>query len=135
MDMFIPATEIRSFVWDTFASHYIELVKERTYSGNKSSISTLHFVLQTVLKLLAPITPFITDGVYRELYGKSVHLENFPEEFLFSEHPTEKIKEFNELVWTTKKGKGLSLKDEIELEVPANLKMYESDLKKMHHLK
>ena len=34
-------------------NHYIELVKERAYSGNKSAISTLHFVLQSVLKLSA----------------------------------------------------------------------------------
>ncbi len=135
MDMFIPATEIRNFVWDTFAPHYIELVKTRAYDGDQGAIITLNLVLKALLKLLAPIIPFMTDAVYRELYGESVHTQKIPIVEIEEEHPTERLKAFNEKVWGAKKEKGISLKEKIELDVPLELKLYESDLIAMHHLK
>jgi valyl-tRNA synthetase len=42
--------------------------------------------------------------------------------------------EFNAQVWKTKKDKGLALKDSINTRIPANLKMFEKDLVRMHHI-
>ena len=40
------------------------------------AIYTLHKVLSTLLKLLAPITPYITDFLWQTLYSdKSIHTE------------------------------------------------------------
>ena len=40
------------------------------------AIYTLHKVLPTLLKLLAPITPYITDFLWQTLYSdKSIHTE------------------------------------------------------------
>ena len=96
---------------------------------------TLNLVLKSILKLLAPIVPFMTDAIYRELYGKSVHIQNIPKIEINGDYPTEKIKLFNEKVWKIKKEKGISLKEEIKLNVPIELKNFESDLIFMHHLK
>jgi len=141
---FADATEsIRNFVWNTFASHYIEMVKTRAYGEGfsneeqKSAWHTLHRILRTILKLLSPITPFITDYIWMELYSeKSIHVENFPEsEWNFGlEKSTNDILKFNEKVWKEKKDKDLSLKTEIKIEIPQTLKSFENDLKKMHNI-
>jgi len=139
-NFFIPATKIKEFIWNTFSSNYIEMVKPRAYEGDTGALYTLHTCLKTILKLLAPITPFITDKVYREIYEKTVHLEQFPEEnenwnsnFI---NLTEQLIEFNSMVWKTKKEQGLSLNSEIhEIKIPSELKPFEQDLTKMHKLK
>ena len=143
-DFFIPANAIREFTWNLFAAHYIEMVKSRAYGEGfnekeqKAAWYTLHLVLKTLLKLLAPITPFISDYVWMELYGKeSIHKENFSKtEWNYGlEKLTEKLTDFNMKVWKEKKDKGLSLKTEIEIEIPKELKIFEKDLKKMHKIK
>jgi len=80
----------------------------------------------------------MTDFVWRELYRKrSIHLELLPKpEWRFGlEKLTEKIISFNMKVWKEKKDKGLSLKAEIEIKIPKDLKGFEKDLQKMHNLK
>ena len=143
-DFFIPANAIREFTWNLFAAHYIEMVKSRAYGEGfnekeqKAAWYTLHLALKTLLKLLAPITPFISDYVWMELYGKeSIHKENFSKtEWNYGlEKLTEKLTDFNMKVWKEKKDKGLSLKTEIEIEIPKELKIFEKDLKKMHKIK
>jgi valyl-tRNA synthetase len=143
-DFFIPANAIREFTWNLFAPHYIEMIKSRAYGEGFSKEEqeaawyTLHITLKSILKLLAPIVPYVTDFVWRELYSKkSIHLESFPKlEFNFGlEKFTDELIEFNMKIWKTKKDRGLSLKAEIEARIPKNLKPFERDLKKMHNLK
>ena len=45
-----------------------------------SAYSTLHECLMTISKVMAPITPFLAEGLYRSLRGPldSVHLEEYP---------------------------------------------------------
>jgi len=142
-DFSIPSNEIRNFVWNLFAPHYIELVKTRAYGQGftkeeqESAWYTLHTVLKNVLKLLAPITPFLTDYVWRKLYGKeSIHKELFPEpEWDYGlEKFTNKLLEFNTSVWKRKKERGLSLKSEIRINIPEELKLFEKDLRTMHNI-
>ena len=62
------ADKIYDFVWNEFCDWYIELVKPRLYNDDiERSIkaqSTLVFVLDTVIKLLHPFMPFITEEIY-----------------------------------------------------------------------
>ena len=45
-----------------------------------AAIYTLHKVLSTILKLMAPITPFITEYLWKILYSEdSIHKEKIPE--------------------------------------------------------
>ncbi|MEM4572935.1 MAG: valine--tRNA ligase [Candidatus Caldarchaeum sp.] len=142
-NFFIPSNEVRRFVWNVFAPHYVEMSKPRAYgqgfsqSEQASAFYTLHTVFKTILLLLAPITPFITDYLWRKLNGgKSIHLESLPK----AKWPkdmlkySEKIFEFNSEIWALKKSRNLSLKDEITVEVPAELKIFEKDLKAMHRI-
>jgi valyl-tRNA synthetase len=143
-NFFIPTNEIREFAWNTFAAHYIEMCKARAYGQgfNKQEQGaawfTLHYCLKTILILLAPITPFISDKIWRELYSKkSIHLEEFPKEKWKTDliKLTEKMKEFNSITWDTKKKNGLSLKDQIKTKIPSELKEFKKDLIAMHNIK
>ncbi|MEM2910600.1 MAG: valine--tRNA ligase [Nitrososphaerota archaeon] len=143
-NFFYPARLIRDFVWNVFADHYVEMVKTRAYGvgftkrEQRAAWFTLHTVLKNVLLLLAPITPFITDTLWRQLYGnRSIHLEGFPKVRWPTAYRkfTESLIEFNSNVWTKKKNLGLSLKDPIECEIPKKLKIFEEDLKAMHNIR
>ena len=143
-NFFIPSTAIREFTWNLFAAHYIEMVKARAYGlgfsddEKKGAIYTLHKVLSTVLKLLAPITPFISDYLWQQLYSKtSIHKESQvePESLEDFSKFTKEIVEFNSKVWNEKKNKGLSLKDSISIAVPQSLEPFKKDLQAMHNLK
>ncbi|MEM5799452.1 MAG: valine--tRNA ligase [Candidatus Aenigmatarchaeota archaeon] len=137
------ANNIRNFVWNIFASHYLEMIKLRAYGQGfsekeqKSVWFTVHFVLKNVLKLLAPIIPFMTDYIWREVYDKeSIHSQELPEiNYRFGlETYTQKIIDFNSAIWKEKKDKGLSLKAEIAIKVPEELKIFKKDLVKMHNI-
>jgi valyl-tRNA synthetase len=151
-NFFIPSNAIREFTWNLFAAHYIEMVKGRAYNeedefGHKSAIFTLHKCMSTILLLLAPICPFITEELWTKIYSvKSIHLQQIPqlpqENYLELSKHTGSITEFNSMVWNKKKetisketGKPLSLKDPIEIAVPAELEQFKKDLQAMHNLK
>lgn len=79
---------IEEFFWHTFCDNYLEIVKKRIYGGGKkkkmSAQYTLYQSLLTILKLLAPIMPFITEEIYQKYFKKfekekSIHLSNFSE--------------------------------------------------------
>ena len=142
-NFFVPAIAIREFTWNLFAANYIEMVKARAYGigfseeEKNAAIQTLHKVLSTILKLLAPITPFITDHLWQTLYSdQSIHKQRqaqpeSPEDYTSF---TKEITEFNSNVWNEKKGEGLSLKDSIAIPVPEKLSAFAKDFESMHNL-
>jgi len=143
LDSFGVATRLREFLWNVFASHYIEMAKGRAYGDSASTEEqeaawyTLHEVLRGMLLLLAPITPYLTDQVWRNIYGaKSIHLEMFPKpmKFAMNQKVSQSILEFNTQLWKVKKDKGLALKDPVDAKIPDLLKPYEKDLVRMHHI-
>jgi valyl-tRNA synthetase len=123
----------------------MEMVKNRAYnkeglfkaSDQKSAIETLYICLDSILKLFAPIIPFITDYIYRKIYGKTIHLELFPDlsEFASENDDTRLILEFNSALWSAKKEAGISLRNEIaSTTLPPALSNYSSDLSAMHKI-
>jgi valyl-tRNA synthetase len=137
-DFFVPANAVRDFIWNVFAPHYIEMVKSRAYTGDQSALYTLHTVLKTLLRLLAPICPFITDKIHRNIYIKSVHLEQLPKPQKWDRklnRLTGTLIEFNSKIWKEKKEKNMPLNAEYEAKIPKKLMMFENDLKAMHKLK
>jgi valyl-tRNA synthetase len=143
-NFYIPANQVRDFLWNLYAPHYIEMVKTRAYGDGfteeeqRAAWYALHQGVEVILLLLAPITPFITDQLWRELHqGESIHTKTFPHlepdpEML---RYTQPLVEFNSRVWNLKKARGLSLKDPIEYPIPEELKPFEPDLKAMHRIK
>ena len=52
------------FIWHDFADKYIEYSKN---SSSTETLNTLYFILYTVLKLLHPFMPFITEEIWKNL--------------------------------------------------------------------
>ncbi|MGE5732824.1 MAG: class I tRNA ligase family protein, partial [Gemmatimonas sp.] len=80
-DATTAARAIIEFVDDDLANWYVRLNRGRFYEvdgeDNRAAFATLHEVLVSVCCLLAPICPFVSDWVHRELTGESVHLAPF----------------------------------------------------------
>ena len=148
MDFFIPAQAIRGFLWGLFADHYVEAVKTRAYNLEGSFTEreqqgawyTLHTVIKTVLKLLAPICPFITEAVWRAVYaGTTIHREEFPIPLPEWESElsaaTQNLIEFNSTVWKFKRLRSIALNAGIKAAyAPEVLKPFEKDLMAMHRI-
>ena len=58
---------IYNFTWDEFASNYLEYAKLNLKKHQESTESTLYHVIITILKLLHPIMPFVTERLYQDL--------------------------------------------------------------------
>ncbi len=148
LDFSIPAENIYNWVWNIFAAHYLELIKSRAYGkdnintkATQSARYTLHYILQVILKLLAPITPFITEGIYQILYGhsRSIHKELLPitnESKGEEDARTSHLIKLNSFIWKVKKDQGLSLKSSLSLLlIPDILEEFILDIKEMHSIK
>ena len=144
-DVFTPSTQLRYFLWETFASHYLELVKNRAYNEQgtfsieeqNGALYTLHYCLDTLLQLYAPIIPIFTSYLYSALHEMDVHFTSYPE----SEHAftvlfsAEDLMQANSALWKAKKEKGLSLKAPIRhAQLPLALKVLERDIKLAHSI-
>ena len=80
-DATTAARAIIEFVDDDLANWYVRLNRARFYDvdgdDNRAAFATLHEVLVSVCRLLAPFAPFVSDWMHRELTGESVHLAPF----------------------------------------------------------
>jgi isoleucyl-tRNA synthetase len=75
---------LMTFVVDDVANWSVRLNRPRFYQvdgdDNRAAFATLHEVLTVSCRLLAPLAPFISDWIHRELTGTSVHLAPFTRE-------------------------------------------------------
>jgi len=78
---------IQTFVIDNLSNWYVRLAKKRLWGeglqeDKLACYQTLYECLLTISKLIAPISPFFADRLYRDLtFGEaktSVHLDNYP---------------------------------------------------------
>lgn len=88
-------SDIEKFFWNLFCDNYLEIIKKRIYNNKAGKLSaeyTLYKSLLTILKLISPITPFITEEIYQTYFKnekeKSIHLAKWP--------LSEKTKEYKE---------------------------------------
>ncbi|MEM0361649.1 MAG: valine--tRNA ligase [Sulfolobales archaeon] len=146
LDVYDPINELYSLTWDVFASNYVEAVKTRAYGlGNyteeevRGAWYTLHKVLKTVLKLLAPILPFITDYIWRNLYDpKGVHSQLIDYEEIKYETTYKdliiKLVKTNSLIWKYKKEHNIRFSENLNavIYVPEELKPIANELKDLH---
>ncbi len=141
--------EASNFFWHLFCDNYLEVVKKRVYNGTKqekeSAFFTLYNSLLIILKLMAPITPFIAEEIYQNFFKKtqkhrSIHVSEWPKKIKISQNKEDlklfdEIIKFNSFVWKKKKEKSISLRDEISgIKVPKNLIKFEKDLIATHNI-
>ena len=77
------ANTVYQFLWHEFCDWYIELSKVVLYSESdeaKDTINCLFYVFETVLKLLHPFMPFVTEEIWFNILGKteSIMISSYP---------------------------------------------------------
>ena len=78
--------ETEKFFWSMFCDNYLEIVKKRIYNnkkGKESAQYALYTGLLTILKLISPVMPFITEEIYQNNFkknekDKSIHISEWP---------------------------------------------------------
>lgn len=76
-----PDSAIKEFVrfLDILNNWYIRRSRARFWDEEQAAFDTLHTVLTTLTRVMAPFAPFVTEYIYRNLTGgESVHLTDFP---------------------------------------------------------
>jgi isoleucyl-tRNA synthetase len=80
------AREVEAFV-DDLSNWYIRRSRSRFWGGDETSLRTLWVALVQVLRVMAPLLPFLSDHLWRNLVNEgcegapdSVHLAGWPEQ-------------------------------------------------------
>ena len=145
-DFHKAAQRLKHFLWETFASHYLELVKRRAYNAEnewneaeqRAAIHTLHYCLEKVLLLFSPIIPFITHKLYQTLYSKDLATCAFPEaEQSEKKLPftTKDIEALDSEIWKRRSEASLSLTATIKKAViPEKFKTIAKELQAAHRI-
>jgi isoleucyl-tRNA synthetase len=83
-DLFGACASVRSFV-ETLTNWYIRRSRQRFWDGDHDAIDTLHTVLDVVVRVAAPLLPFVSEEIYAGLHNaaterapKSPHLADWP---------------------------------------------------------
>ncbi len=139
--------EIDGFFWAKFADYYVEFVKYRFFGDDakskKTAAKTLATVFFNIIKLYAPIMPFVTEEIFQTWFKhlektKSIHVSKWPKELKLKKVPDisdfeNAIKAIDEIrKYKTKNN--ISLGQEIEslkLKTKVNLKKYGEFLRKV----
>lgn len=68
------------FAWDEFCDWYVELAKVQLGQGFSHTTAVLAAVLDTLLKLLHPVMPFVTETLWKALTGgESLVIADWPQ--------------------------------------------------------
>lgn len=95
---------IDRFFWDAFCDNYLEFVKHRLYEQNDNQAkNTLYIALLSILKIYAPILPFITEEIYQLFFrkiekNKSIHISSWPKINKLFIANLSQIKEFKKIL-------------------------------------
>lgn len=109
---------MKTFTWYELADNYIELIKNRIYSGTdeekRAAKFAIRYIHSALTRMLAPIAPFLAEECWSRIYDGSVHLQSYPkvdEKFISKEYEEkgEEIKEIVAAVRKLKHDKGLAL--------------------------
>lgn len=70
----VAALAAYHFLWDDFCDWYLEIAKERFRAGGpagRQAVSVAAHVLETGMRLLHPVMPFVTEEIWQALRGGS----------------------------------------------------------------
>ncbi|MBE9374245.1 isoleucine--tRNA ligase [Saccharopolyspora sp. HNM0983] len=69
---------VRDFL-EVLTNWYVRRSRDRFWAGDQQAIDTLHTVLETTCRVVAPLLPLTAEAVWRGLTGgRSVHLQDWP---------------------------------------------------------
>ncbi|MBR9676055.1 valine--tRNA ligase [Candidatus Woesearchaeota archaeon] len=120
--------ETEKFFWSVLCDNYLEIIKDRMYNPEVwgedkvgSGKMTLYTAFLTVLKLFAPIMPFVTEEVYHLYFAtregeKSVHNSAWPTLSMIDEKAElagDLLVEVSSIVRKYKSENAMSLKEEL----------------------
>ncbi len=64
---------------DALTNWYVRRSRDRFWSGDRDAFDTLHTVLETLTRVVAPLAPMTAEEIWRGLTGgRSVHLTDWP---------------------------------------------------------
>jgi len=68
---------LENFILNDFSRSYVKYIRNRSSEVG----GVLYYVLEKLIKLLAPVTPFLTEYIYQKFFKQkeSIHLEDWPE--------------------------------------------------------
>lgn len=133
---------LEQFFWNDFCDNYLELVKGRLYepkqeSHKASAQHAIAVVLGGVLKMFAPIMPFITEEIHSYFprgEEQSIHVSKWPEPDNSPDDTIEKRGEaLVKVIQEVRKHKStnqMSMRAELEkIVVPEDVRAFETDLR------
>ena len=131
------AKAIYNFTWDDLASWYLELTKVTFSTGTKeqqiNTCAVLKEVLTTVIKLLHPFMPFVTEEIYMHFHDGSIVVSDWPKankEYAFS--GTENMNDLTEVITAVRNirnEKNVALSKKIQIGLESKNSQVESFLK------
>tara|TARA_Y100000310_G_scaffold344244_1_gene455955 strand:+ start:14745 stop:17087 length:2343 start_codon:yes stop_codon:yes gene_type:complete len=134
--------ETQSFFWKSFSDNYLEIIKNRVYQGSAeqkaSAFYTLYQSLLTIIKLMAPITPYIAEEIYQTHFKphekqKSVHLESWPKPVPNKslKHDDKAWNKMIEIITAVRAAKSMA---KTAMNTPISLTLTKSDLKLLEQM-
>ncbi|MBU0535512.1 MAG: class I tRNA ligase family protein, partial [Nanoarchaeota archaeon] len=123
--------ESEKFFWQVLCDNYLEIIKDRLYNQDKYSkedVESVKYSLYTavidVLKLMAPVMPYVTEAIYQMYFKqregeKSIHIDSWPEYNAKhvdenSEKAGDMLVDISTVVRKVKSEKALALKTEVK---------------------
>jgi valyl-tRNA synthetase len=119
--------DVENFFWHELCDNYLEIAKDRLYNpdqrGKEQRLSAqyaLHTTLLAILKMVAPIMPYITEEIYQLYFNrsdsaKSIHISKWPEPIITDE-TAEKIGEL--VVYAAQKSRQAKSDKNLSLKTP-----------------
>lgn len=114
----IAARELKNFWINNLSRRYIQFIRDRLANNDKEAFYVLNEVYLVLLKLLAPIIPFITEKIWQDLRKteivkeESIHLTDWPK--TNNKLINKKIEKEFEVVFEIIE-KGLSERDKVKI--------------------
>ncbi|MBU1036712.1 valine--tRNA ligase [Patescibacteria group bacterium] len=132
--------EVDNFLWHYFCDNYLEFVKHRLYQNepDKKAKTVLSYCLLAIIKMYAPIMPFIAEEIYNLYFAdfvktKSIHLTSWPEIIKNLKYSSKETEEFEKVLSVIrdirkyKSEKQISLGEEVG-EYTTSIKLSENNI-------
>jgi isoleucyl-tRNA synthetase len=101
---------------DALTNWYVRRSRDRFWSGDRDAFDTLYTVLETLLRVVAPLAPLTAEEIWQGLTGgRSVHLTDWPDAAEFPADATlvagmDEVREVCSAALSLRKAKGLRVR-------------------------